>query len=63
MTNCKVTMSGTKLLIEIDASPGAIKAAAPSRTGKTRLLATTSGAVPVDGHPTIKVALNVMIPL
>lgn len=31
----------------------------PSKTGKTNIIATTAGAMPVPGEPTIKVGVNV----
>jgi hypothetical protein len=59
--NMEVKVDGNKLVITIldVTNPGK-----PSSTGKTRLIASTGGALPVD-HPKIKglkVALNVMVP-
>jgi hypothetical protein len=54
---------GTKIVIEVDASPAAIRRAVPSATGKTKLLASSAGTMPVEGLPGVNVALNVMLPL
>lgn len=63
MHNVNVKASGKKLVIEIDTSPEAVKAARLSSTGKTRLLATTGGAMPVECDLAgVKLAVNVMIP-
>ena len=63
MKNVEVSQKNGKLLIEIDTSANAVKAAMPSSTGKTKLLATTNGSVAVDGGPDgLKFQLNVMIP-
>ncbi|MEY5098703.1 MAG: hypothetical protein RJA36_1422 [Pseudomonadota bacterium] len=64
MQNLKITTNGTKVTLEFDTSKPAQQAAKLSSTGKTRLLAGTGGASPVDvpGCPGLKVALNVMIP-
>lgn len=61
----KTSVKGNKLIIEIDMSPRAVAAAPLSSTGKTRLLATTGGALPIEGCPiaNAKLALNVMIPV
>ncbi len=62
MHNVTHAVKNAKLVIEIDISPAAIKAAPPSSTGKTLLLASTGGAVSVpspNGHA-ISFALNVM---
>jgi hypothetical protein len=61
MENIEVKVDGNKLVITVldVTSPGK-----PSSTGKTRLIASTGGSLPVD-HPKIKglkVALNVMVP-
>lgn len=63
MHNVKIKTQGNRLTIEIDTSDGIVKASPLSSTGKTRLLATTQGAHPLDiGIPGATVALNVMIP-
>jgi len=60
MDNIEVKVEGNKLVITVlDLNRGK-----PSSTGKTRLIASTGGSLPVD-HPKIKglkVALNVMVP-
>ena len=61
MENMEVKVDGNKLVITIldVTNPGK-----PSSTGKTRLIASTGGPLPVD-HPKVKglkVALNVMVP-
>jgi hypothetical protein len=61
--NVVVKRVGTKIVIEVDAAPAMIRAASPSASGKTKLLATTAGTMPVDGMPGVNVALNVMLPL
>ena len=52
-------VAGDKLVITIDLTrPGA-----PSSSGKTRLVASTRGAVAVDyKRPGLKVAVNVTVP-
>lgn len=59
--NVKCSLEKGELVIRIKADAKAMAAAPLSSTGKTRLLGSTGGAVPVPGSP-IKVALNVMIP-
>jgi hypothetical protein len=58
--NVEMRVDGNKLVITVDLTkPGEL-----SSTGKTMLIASTRGAVPVD-HPKIrgiKAALNVMVP-
>jgi hypothetical protein len=61
MENIEVKVDGDKLIITI---PDVTNHGRPSSTGKTRLIATTAGSVPVD-RPKIKglkVALNVTVP-
>ena len=63
MQNVTIKPNGSKIVIEIDTSAKSIKDARPSSTGKTRLLATTGAAQPVDCNIAgLKVALNVTIP-
>lgn len=62
MHNIVHKVSGTKLIIEIDISPTMQQAAEPSKSGKTRLLATTGGAVDIPGIKGGTFAINVMIP-
>lgn len=52
-------MKGDKIVLTIDASEAARKAAEPSKTGKTLILATTSGFVMVGD---VKVSLNATLP-
>ncbi len=62
MHNVTHAVKNGKLVIEIDLSPAAIQAAPPSSSGKTLLIASTGGAVPVpspNGYA-ISLALNVM---
>lgn len=54
MKNVKMTITGTKLIIEADLDT----AGAPSKSGKTTVLATTSGNVSVPGKPDLKLGLN-----
>lgn len=71
MHNIVQKVQGTKLLLEVDLSPAALKAAQPSTTGKTLLLATSHGAHEVSvsgdlvhgalGSRTITFSLNVMV--
>lgn len=61
-TNVSVRRVGTKIVIEVDASREKIEAAPFSSTGKTRLLASSAGTMPVEGMPGVSVAVNVMLP-
>jgi hypothetical protein len=63
MHNVRMNVKGKTLIIEVDLSQP--NAAPRSKTGKTRLLASTAGAVePAQTMiPGLKVALNVMIPV
>lgn len=55
MQNMKMTQNGPILTIEVDLSePGE-----PSATGKTMVLASSRGNVPVPGAPDVFVGLNV----
>lgn len=64
MDNISVKMNGSMLVIEIDTSPAAVKAAKLSSTGKTRLLASTRGSTIVQGKlEGLKVAVNATIPV
>ena len=49
MTNCKIEQKGETLLITIDTSEATRKAAAPSKSGKTKVLASTHGFVNYAG--------------
>lgn len=60
MDNMKIEVKGKQLIITVEdiTKPGAL-----SSTGKTKLVASTRGAVPVAGTPDgLKVALNVTVP-
>lgn len=57
LENCKLTVVGDKLTIEVDLKAKGVI----SSTGKTLLVASTRGAVPVEyKNRAITVALNVM---
>ncbi len=60
MDNVTMDVKDDKLLITVD-----LKAkGTPSSTGKTLLIASTRGAVPLADHPRqVKVALNVTVPV
>ena len=58
----EMKVSGNKLIIEVDVSPKALASAPPSKSGKTRTVATTGGFGKVDGHDKIKVNLTVATP-
>jgi riboflavin synthase alpha subunit len=57
MTNVKAYIDGDKLHIEVDVSAAVIKAAPPSKSGKTKVVATTSGFVAMNG---VSFGLNVV---
>ena len=63
MKNVKTEVKGTTLIVTIDLSPAAIKEAKPSASGKTRLLATSGGSLPVSvpGVASAGLQLNLMI--
>jgi len=46
---------GTKLVLTIDMD----KSHGPSKSGKTTIIATTSGNQPIDGYPTAFIGVNV----
>ena len=54
MQNVKMTVKGQTLTIEIDLS----KRLGPSKSGKTTVIATTSGNVDVPQHRDIKIGIN-----
>jgi len=63
MANVQCAIEKDTLVIRVKADPNSIKAAPASKTGKTRLLASTHGALAVaTPHGELKVALNVMVP-
>jgi hypothetical protein len=54
-------VQGTKVIITMDVGPAAIAAAEPSSTGKTKLVASTQGATPIDFKGAkLTVAVNLM---
>ncbi len=61
MDNVVMEVNGKTLVITVDLTA----AGTPSSTGKTLLIASTRGAVPVVGGPRqeVKVALNVTVPV
>ncbi len=61
MHNVTYELDGDTLILKMDVSASALAAAPPSASGKTMLVATTSGAMPiplVSGAP-LSVSLNV----
>lgn len=54
MQNVDVKLTGTKLILEIDLS----KTLGPSKSGKTVLIATTSGNVPVPGAEDVRLGVT-----
>jgi hypothetical protein len=56
----QIKVNGTKLLIEVDISPATLASAPLSSTGKNKLVASTHGMRPVEGHPTLRLGLNVI---
>lgn len=60
MANVSGETKGDKLILTIDISKESRAAAPMSKTGKTKLLATTSGFIVYNGD--IKVSLNATIP-
>ena len=56
-----IKVDGDKLVITVDISPKAMKAAKPSKSGKTRVIASTNGFQKLDsGRENISVGLNVI---
>jgi hypothetical protein len=62
MHNVTHEIKGGKLLITVDISAGAISAAPPSQSGKTALVGTTGGALPIASPvgTALSFAFNVM---
>jgi hypothetical protein len=52
--NISVSVKGKKLLIEIDLN----KTGSPSRSGKTTVIASTRGNMPIPGLPDFRLGLN-----
>ncbi len=59
MENVKMSVDGNKLTIEVDLS----HRGETSTTGKTFRVAATEGNVALEGHPEIKIGLNVYTPV
>lgn len=57
MNNIKATVAGNKLTLEIDLSQRGNKSA----SGKSISVASTEGNVAVEGHPEIKMGVNVYV--
>ncbi len=55
MKNVEMTLEGNILTIKVDLS----KEFGPSASGKTIIIATTEGNVPISGNEKAKVGLNV----
>ena len=55
MTNVQITRKGDQLVLTIDISKAMQDAAQPSKSGKTRVLATTHGFTSVEG---VGISLN-----
>ena len=55
MKNIDMQFKGTKLVLTIDMD----KSHGPSKSGKTTIIATTSGNQPIDGFPTAFIGVNV----
>jgi hypothetical protein len=51
----EITVVNNQLVIKADMGQGT-----PSKTGKTLIVATTSGFIPVPNHPELKLSLNVI---
>jgi hypothetical protein len=60
MHNISHEIKGDKLIVTIDIGDGAVKAAPPSSSGKTMLVATTGGALPLAvKHANLSMAINI----
>lgn len=57
--NCTGEVKGDKLILTVDISEAALKAAAPSSQGKTLIVGGTGG---FTGFGKVKASLNVTIP-
>jgi hypothetical protein len=62
MNNVECKVTGDKLVITVDISKQAIEDARPSASGKTFLVASTAGSLPLEAKhsKSLSVALNVM---
>jgi len=56
--NVEFVVKANKLIVTMDIGPGALKAATPSKSGKTNLVASTNGSVKVNDE--ISLSLNLM---
>jgi hypothetical protein len=54
----QMAIKGTKLVIEIDVAPETLRTAPPSKSGKTRIVATTNGFAQCGP---VAVGLNVVV--
>jgi len=59
MQNIQYEQKGDKLILTIDVSPDSIEEAKASKSGKTRMVASTHGFTNIGG---VKVSLNVTVP-
>lgn len=59
MKNIQMTVEGDILTIEIDLAEDL----GPSKSGRTRLVATTSGNVEVEGTKDVKIGINAYRPI
>lgn len=55
MKNIAVSIKEKKLTLVIDLS----KKGAPSKSGKSNVIASTGGNIEVTGHPDVKLGLNI----
>ena len=55
MKNVTYKVAGNLLTIEVDLS----KSFGPSSSGKTEIVATTEGNQPIEGHPDVKLGVNI----
>lgn len=62
MNNVHYEVKAGKLVITVDLSEKAVTSAPPSKTGNTRLVGSTGGAIPLGQHHgrSVSFALNVM---
>lgn len=58
MQNVEIRVEKEKLIIEVDLK----KSYGPSKSGKTVIIASTSGNAPVPGKEGVKIGLNVYKP-
>lgn len=58
MKNVNAEIKGDKLVITIDISAAAVAAAEPSKSGKSKVLATTAG---FTGYGNVKLSLNATV--